>query len=877
MGELKGRVLGGYQLQEEIGGGGVAEVYRAKQATGVGREVIVKVIFKEFARQPGFARNWAYVTAASTKLASHPHILPLVAFGEENEYLYLVTPYVEAGTLADWINKGGRMGVADVAPFFQQLCGALSYAHSLGVVHGNLKPSNVYLHEGRHILLGDFGLLWDVNALDPSWSGADVAAFEYLAPEVFSGQITQAGDIYSLGATLFHSLAGHTPFHMKKLADLIAAAQQQPPPSLGQQQPPLAPAIAALDPVVAQAMAKRPEDRFASAVLVGQAIESAVRQAVTQGGLSASQPKAQPQWQAMSSTPVSAGVFNIPGALSAALPGQPPAPAIAPVFGAPPAAPGALHGMLGDLVDSSMEDGGTALGGGMPFNPAASQTLEPPTMRVPAPPTLEPPTMRIAAPPQLSPLGSNGDLLDGSAQPITAPRLRSNLADGELEAALGALPDDRYAASGLMPLDPSDALLDANVRRISQRLPAVQDPSESGTFSPTSLGLPRLTDPALKAKLPQEWQDLLTDESARHRHDPFAASSELSHAIDGRAGSSSDLLGGLSMPGAVPGHRGSAGWGAADGADPFALSAAAQPRSRRATGKAMADDFNDLSAPSRSRTAEEEFNDTMHEQKVWTRGHSIIKLGRKMSAGTLVILILVAFALVELAGFSVARPDLCVTHACAVVAGQIQKFVPNLQIPGAPAPIAFAPATISVSATTNGSGASQVTLTNTGSRAVTWSATTTLGWVSVSPTSGSLAKGAHTTITLTARPDGVSPGSYSAGLVVNAATGQSSMPISLTVTSGPVLAVKTSKVAFNSCGVSQNLDITNTGSAKLSYQATPSQADALAVSPTSGSIQPGGKATLSVTLFCSASQGQSYAVILVSDGGSAQTPVTYGP
>lgn len=291
----------------------------------------------------------------------------------------------------------------------------------------------------------------------------------------------------------------------------------------------------------------------------------------------------------------------------------------------------------------------------------------------------------------------------------------------------------------------------------------------------------------------------------------------------------------------------------------------------------MADDFNDLSAPSRSRTAEEEFNDTMHEQKVWTRGHSIIKLGRKMSAGTLVILILVAFALVELAGFSVARPDLCVTHACAVVAGQIQKFVPNLQIPGAPAPIAFAPATISVSATTNGSGASQVTLTNTGSRAVTWSATTTLGWVSVSPTSGSLAKGAHTTITLTARPDGVSPGSYSAGLVVNAATGQSSMPISLTVTSGPVLAVKTSKVAFNSCGVSQNLDITNTGSAKLSYQATPSQADALAVSPTSGSIQPGGKATLSVTLFCSASQGQSYAVILVSDGGSAQTPVTYGP
>ncbi|HKW21071.1 MAG TPA: hypothetical protein VJO13_06825, partial [Ktedonobacterales bacterium] len=75
MGELQGRVFGGYQLQEEIGGGGVAEVYRAKQASGGGREVVVKVIFKEFARQPGFARNWAYVTEAPTKLASHPHIL----------------------------------------------------------------------------------------------------------------------------------------------------------------------------------------------------------------------------------------------------------------------------------------------------------------------------------------------------------------------------------------------------------------------------------------------------------------------------------------------------------------------------------------------------------------------------------------------------------------------------------------------------------------------------------------------------------------------------------------------------------------------------------------------------------------------------------
>jgi hypothetical protein len=91
-----------------------------------------------------------------------------------------------------------------------------------------------------------------------------------------------------------------------------------------------------------------------------------------------------------------------------------------------------------------------------------------------------------------------------------------------------------------------------------------------------------------------------------------------------------------------------------------------------------------------------------------------------------------------------------------------------------------------------------------------------------------------------------------------------------------VLAVTTAKLSFNSCGVSQPLNIANTGAAKLSYTASPSQANALSVSPGSGSLAPGGKTALTVTLSCAASQGQSYAVILVSDGGSAQTPVSYG-
>jgi hypothetical protein len=191
--------------------------------------------------------------------------------------------------------------------------------------------------------------------------------------------------------------------------------------------------------------------------------------------------------------------------------------------------------------------------------------------------------------------------------------------------------------------------------------------------------------------------------------------------------------------------------------------------------------------------------------------------------------------------------------------------------------VAFTPTALKVSATTNGVGSTSVTLTNTGSGAISWSATTTLGWLTVSPASGTLAKGAHTTLMLTAQPGGVAPGSYSAGLVVNAATGQSVTPVALAVTAGPVLAVTTTKLAFSACGVSQPLSIANTGGAKLSFTASPSQANALDVTPNSGKLDPGGKATLTVTLFCSANPGQPYAVILVSDGGSAQTPVSYGP
>ncbi|MDE3230878.1 MAG: protein kinase [Chloroflexota bacterium] len=878
MGELQGRELGGYQLLDEIGGGGVAEVYRARQLTGGGPDVVVKVIFKEFARQPGFARNFAYVTEASARLANHPHILPLVAHGEDNEYLYLVAPYVKEGTLADLIDKGGRLGASDVGPFFQQLCGALSYAHSLGVVHGNVKPSNVYLHEGRHVLLGDFGLLWDVRTLDPAWSGSGVEAFEYLAPEVFDGQITQASDIYSLGATLFYALTGHPPFHMNKLGDLIAAAHQQQQPSLAQQQPPLAPAITALDPVVAQAMVKRPEERFASAALVTQSIDGALLQAAAMG-VPATPPNGQQQWQPYPSTPLSAGAFNVAGS---------------------PIAPGQMNGAPGldgfipltqletnfpplpstGLVDEGMEQGGMALGGNLAFNPGAPQVIEPPTMRIPTPPAYQPPdvadlqtTRQPIQPPVQQPIQPpvQQPIQPPVQQPVTAPRMGPN------DGAAGPMAED---------LDEDDAW------DMSQHMPALRrsdvDEEEaaaaSGNFSPTELGLPRLTNPEM-AGLPQDWQNLLTDENARRRHDPFAESQ------------------GALLPMMPPSDRLAEPYAQADAGRRGERWDDSDPGRQRANTSRRADGMDDADmaiSPPRSRRREEDYNGQYDgqgadrhsrrrmddavdyrepasaERRVWTDRQSIVNIGKRISLTPFILAALALAIVFELAGFAVTRPDLCVSHACAVVAGEVQKYAPDLRIPGAPAPITFAPGDLKITSATDGTGSLAVTLTNSGARPVTWSASTTLSWLSVSPASGALAPGAHVRLTLTARPSGVSPGSYLAGLVVDAATGQSTQPVALTVTQGPVLAVTPAALTFQTCGDTQPLAINNSGGGKLTFTATPSQSVALSVSPASGVVAAGAQATVSVTLSCSATTGQNYAVIVVSNGGSAQATVTYG-
>ncbi len=143
------------------------------------------------------------------------------------------------------------------------------------MAHGNLKPSNVLLFEGRHTLLSDFGQLWQVAEVDLTQSGLPADAVFYMAPEQLDGYVDTRSDIYGLGAILFHALTGQPPFTGQTPFEVLSRHQRQPVPSLGALHPSVAPGVLVFDEVIRMAMAKDPAARFQTPLALARAIVEA--------------------------------------------------------------------------------------------------------------------------------------------------------------------------------------------------------------------------------------------------------------------------------------------------------------------------------------------------------------------------------------------------------------------------------------------------------------------------------------------------------------------------------------------------------------------------------------------------------------------------
>src|SRR5256714_1634204 len=279
---LLGQSLGTSTIQRLIGRGGMGAVYVAQQ-TRPRREVAVKVLLPAlFADQPGRIGFLARFRREADAIATldHINIIPIYEYGEQEQVAYLVMPYVTGGSLHQVLEKRGVLPLSEVLPILEQAAAALDYAHTKGIIHRDLKPGNILFHADGRVLLADFGLAkvlreeGDQNGTSTlTNAGTVIGTPEYLSPEQAAGQpLDQRTDIYSLGIVLFHMLIGHVPFSG---ATPVATAIEHAisvPPSICQLNPMLSPAIEA---VVMKALAKKPEQRYASAGQLAQALSAA--------------------------------------------------------------------------------------------------------------------------------------------------------------------------------------------------------------------------------------------------------------------------------------------------------------------------------------------------------------------------------------------------------------------------------------------------------------------------------------------------------------------------------------------------------------------------------------------------------------------------
>jgi branched-chain amino acid transport system substrate-binding protein len=249
----------------------MATVYKAYQPS-LDRYVAVKVLPPYFAHEPGFAMRFTREAKAIAKL-NHPNILPIYDFGQEGDLSYIVMKYVEAGTLKDII--GQPLALDMTADIIRQVAAALDHAHQRGILHRDVKPSNMLLDEGRWVLLTDFGLakMMEGSAVLTA-SGVGVGTPAYMAPEQGQGNPVDArADIYSLGVVLYETLTGRVPFQAETPMAIVIKHITDPLPLPRSVAPEIPDAV---ERVILKALAKDPDDRFATTTAMADALTAAV-------------------------------------------------------------------------------------------------------------------------------------------------------------------------------------------------------------------------------------------------------------------------------------------------------------------------------------------------------------------------------------------------------------------------------------------------------------------------------------------------------------------------------------------------------------------------------------------------------------------------
>jgi serine/threonine protein kinase len=254
-----GSPFAGYEVESVVGLGGVGILYRARQLR-LDRPVALKLVEPDVARDP-VVRERLRREARAVAMLDHPNVVPLYEAGEEEGTVYIVTRWVEGTELGALILRDGPFEPGRAARTTAQIAAALEVAHERGLVHRDVKPSNVILTREDHVYLTDFGLAKRAETA-PGLTGGDLmlGTVDYVAPEQIEGSEPDArSDVYSLGCVLFETLTGAAPFADQKggMAKMWAQVNAETP-LVRERRPDVPPA---LEDVVRSAMAKAPDAR----------------------------------------------------------------------------------------------------------------------------------------------------------------------------------------------------------------------------------------------------------------------------------------------------------------------------------------------------------------------------------------------------------------------------------------------------------------------------------------------------------------------------------------------------------------------------------------------------------------------------------------
>ncbi|MGH3151106.1 MAG: serine/threonine-protein kinase [Streptosporangiaceae bacterium] len=271
---MSGRIAG-YRLEGCIGQGATGAVYLARDGR-LGRKVALKVVAPELAGDAAFRARFLGESRAAAALG-HPHIIPVYDVGEANGMLYLAMRYVPGGDARSLVSRLGPLDVASARSIVAQVASALDAAHGQGLIHGDVKPASMLVDVGAaggktprragddlagHVYLSDFGMSNNPPPGRATAVGQFAGTLDYLAPEQIEGRVLDGrSDLYSLACAGFELLCGTPPFGQDQGETVIFAQLYVPPPAATARRPDLP---AAVDPVLARALAKSPADRYAT-------------------------------------------------------------------------------------------------------------------------------------------------------------------------------------------------------------------------------------------------------------------------------------------------------------------------------------------------------------------------------------------------------------------------------------------------------------------------------------------------------------------------------------------------------------------------------------------------------------------------------------